>query len=65
MADIAFKRCIERAIEFEESWVINMIMNEKDNDLMFKRAVQAYEGNRELFRSELIDLDLEELKDVE
>jgi len=47
-------KLVKRVIEFAEFWVINMIMNEKDEDLMFKRAIQAYKGNRDLYKSELV-----------
>ena len=47
-------KLVERAIQYNEDWVINMIMNENDKDLMFKRAIQAYKGNRDLYKSELV-----------
>ena len=56
MGDIDLEKCIkgviERAIEYNETWVTDMIMNEKDEDLMFKRAIQAYEAGRELCKEE-------------
>ena len=41
--DMIIDKLVKRAIKFNEDWVINMIMNEKEEDLMFKRACQDYE----------------------
>ena len=41
--EMIFDELVQRAIKYNEDWVIDMIMNEKEGDLMFKRACQEYE----------------------
>lgn len=49
-----FQAALRYAIEWHEDVIIHMLEYERDSDLMFKRAIQAYERGVLIKKCELV-----------